>query len=47
MNTTPLISTGCVFLGKYFYLSEPVFLLCEIMNVVWMISKISLDCKLV
>lgn len=47
MKTTPLILTGSVFLGKYFYLSEPLFLLCEIMNVVWMISKICLDCKLV
>ena len=46
INMTPLILT-CVSLGKYFYLSEPGFLLCEIMNVVWMISKISLDCKLV
>ena len=47
MNMTPLILTCCVSLGKYFYLAEPGFLLCEIMNVVWMISKISLDCKLV
>lgn len=37
-NMPPLILTSCVTLGKD-YTSLGVFLLCEIMNVAWMILR--------
>lgn len=47
MSMLDLILTNCITLSKHFTSLDLGFLICESMNLTWMISKITMDYKII